>query len=625
MVKRRLLPLLMPFVIAVILLLPGRAEAQNRVALVVGNSAYTKVPSLPNPAHDAQDVSAALTRLGFAVKTVTDADFDSMRRSLLEFGRTARNADMAVFYFAGHGVEINGSNWLLPTDIELKSDVDASTEAIGLQSAMQAVAAAQTLGLVILDACRNNPFQSTMRRSNAARSVQILGLAPVEPADNVLVAYAARDGTVAADGAGRNSPYTAALLKHIETPGLEVDFLFRNIRDDVMAATNNEQQPFVYGSLSSDEIYFKPPPVGTAAADPMPQPDASEIAWSFLKSTNDVSSLSRFVERFPESSHLSDVKVRLASLTTAPASTSATDAAPTPVAHVTFGDTEFAQAEKAVARRFVRDTAVVEAAWDVIKESKDHTVIRHFVDQFPSKKRRVVADTRLAALGQKPITVHVAPAPLLNVDEAVLAQAAADPDVMQCFLGNDQTAPACQRAFERYSDITRFADYPYFTFAFCAAMGNPSGCVPTVKTTWNFPGTNPGGGGSAGGNGGATAGGGGGCPGCAPVSGGGGPKTDMLLLHHDDKKGLHSEGLKYSSHGNGPGKHHILANGGLKLQQGGVKTASIKTAGIKTPGIKTPGIKTAGIKTPTIATPTIKTPNVKTPNIRVPNIAIHVR
>src|SRR5215469_7473410 len=257
MLKHHLPSFLMPLVVSALLALSGHAHAQTRVALIVGNSAYAKVPSLPNPAHDAQDVSAALTRLGFTVSTVTDADFDGMRRALLEFGRTARNADMAVFYFAGHGVEINSRNWLLPTDAELKNDGDASTEAIGLQSAIQAVAAAKTLGLVILDACRNNPFQPTMRRANAARSVQIIGLAPVEPADNVLVSYAARDGTVAADGAGRNSPYTAALLKHIETAGLEVDFLFRNVRDDVMAATNNEQQPFVYGSLSSDEIYFK--------------------------------------------------------------------------------------------------------------------------------------------------------------------------------------------------------------------------------------------------------------------------------------------------------------------------------------------------------------------------------
>ncbi|HWN48750.1 MAG TPA: caspase family protein, partial [Xanthobacteraceae bacterium] len=428
MPKRHLPSLLLPVLVVAVLALSVPAHAQTRIALVIGNSAYQKVANLANPAHDAQDVSESLKRLGFTVNTVTDADFDGFRRALRDFGRMAPSADMAVFYFAGHGVEIDGNNWLLPTDAELKSDVDARTEAIGLRSAMDAVATARTLGLVILDACRNNPF-SSLRRAGATRSVQMLGLAPVEPADNVLVAYAARDGTVAADGAGRNSPYAAALLKHIETPGLEVDFLFRNIRDDVMAATKNEQQPFIYGSLSSTEIYFKALPAGPAiAGDATPPPDAAEIAWSFLRATNDVSTLTRFVGRFPESSRVSDAKVRIASLATAPAPGATDVPSPPPGQVVAFADTEFALAEKAVARRFVRDTPAVEQAWDIIKETKDHTVIRHFVDRFPSKQRRVVADTRLTALGQKPITVHVAAPQPLDVDENVFAMAAADPD-----------------------------------------------------------------------------------------------------------------------------------------------------------------------------------------------------
>src|SRR5215470_2984249 len=163
MLKRHLPSLMLPVLVAAILAFSVRAHAQARIALVVGNSAYQKVVNLANPAHDAQDVSESLKRLGFTVKTIIDADFNGFRRAMLEFGRMALNADMAVFYFAGHGVEINGNNWLLPTDVELKDEADATTEAMGLQSAMQAVAAAKTLGLVILDACRNNPFQS-MRR-----------------------------------------------------------------------------------------------------------------------------------------------------------------------------------------------------------------------------------------------------------------------------------------------------------------------------------------------------------------------------------------------------------------------------------------------------------------------------
>jgi hypothetical protein len=659
MLKRHLPSLLLPILVAAVLAVSVRAHAQTRIALVIGNSAYQKVANLANPAHDAEDISESLKRLGFTVNTVTNADFDGFRRALRDFGRMAPSADMAVFYFAGHGVEIDGNNWLLPTDAELKSDVDARTEAIGLRSAMDAVAAAKTLGLVILDACRNNPF-STMRRP-ATRSVQMLGLAPVAPADNVLVAYAARDGTVAADGAGRNSPYAAALLKHIETPGLEVDFLFRNVRDDVMAATKNEQQPFVYGSLSSTEIYFKAPPVGPAVAvDATPPPDAAEIAWSFLQATNDVSTLTRFVDRFPESSRVSDAKVRIASLATAPAKGTTDVPLPPPGQVVAFADTEFALAEKAVARRFVRDTPAVEQAWDVIKETKDHTVIRHFVDRFPSKQRRVVADTRLVALGQKPITVHiVAPQPL-DADANVFAMAAADPDVLECFRRGDQTADACQRAVQRFPDIGHFAEDIRFTLSFCQAMGNPGGCVPTVKTAWNFPSANPGGGvstGGIGGDGGGVGGGGtgtggsGGTGGGTGTGGGGGPGGGVGGGGVKDRKGhphpavakgvigkgVIGKGVGAISGADGSNQHHHSGSGlgkfhaseALKLQQGGANpsTADVKATGIKATGLKVTGV-TTGIKTPTINTPAVKTPDVKvnvrvpTPNIRVPTVTI---
>src|SRR5215831_6738087 len=131
MPKRHLPSLLLPVLVAAVLALSVRAHAQTRIALVIGNSAYQKVANLANPAHDAQDVSESLKRLGFTVNTVTDADFDGFRRALRDFGRLATKADMAVFYFAGHGVEIDGNNWLLPTDAQLKSDLDARTEAIG--------------------------------------------------------------------------------------------------------------------------------------------------------------------------------------------------------------------------------------------------------------------------------------------------------------------------------------------------------------------------------------------------------------------------------------------------------------------------------------------------------------
>ena len=219
--------------------LAGVAPAQadgKRVALIIGNSTYRNVPVLPNPANDASDVTAAFRRLGFAVTLVQNGSFDDMRRGLLAFGQQAASADMAAVYFAGHGMEVNGENWLIPVDAALKRETDAENEAISLRSVMMQLSNTTSLGLVILDACRNNPFIANMQRTLASRAISG-GLGRIEPVGNVLVAYAARDGTTALDGNGRNSPFTTALLKNVEAPGVEVTFMFRNVRDDVMEAT----------------------------------------------------------------------------------------------------------------------------------------------------------------------------------------------------------------------------------------------------------------------------------------------------------------------------------------------------------------------------------------------------
>ncbi|MCG2641659.1 caspase domain-containing protein [Bradyrhizobium sp. GCM10023182] len=248
----------------------------RRVALVIGNGAYRNVPALLNPPNDASDIAAALKRLGFTVTLATNASFDEMRRGLIALGREAAGADMAAVYFAGHGMEINGENWLIPVDAELKRDTDAANEAINLQSVMLQVSNTTSLGLVILDACRNNPFAAKMNRSIATRAAPASGLGRIEPVGNVLVAYAARDGTTALDGDARNSPFAAALLRNIEVSGVEVTFMFRNVRDDVMEATRNEQQPFVYGSLSRKAIYLagRPADGSEQAAPPGPLPAA---------------------------------------------------------------------------------------------------------------------------------------------------------------------------------------------------------------------------------------------------------------------------------------------------------------------------------------------------------------
>jgi tetratricopeptide (TPR) repeat protein len=241
-------------IVCVLLLSSLGATAEQRIALVVGNGGYKNVQHLRNPPNDSTDLAASLEKKGFKVTLLVDATHEEMRSELIKFGNSAINADIAVFYFAGHGIEIGGKNWLIPIDAELKYDADMDKETIDLNSIMQRLSTA-AFSLIVLDACRNNPFAARMKQTNPVRSAD-RGLGRIRPTRNVLVEYAARDGTTASDGDGRNSPFTTALLQHLETPGLEVDLLFRRVRDSVIAFTNGNQQPFAYGSLSKTKVYL---------------------------------------------------------------------------------------------------------------------------------------------------------------------------------------------------------------------------------------------------------------------------------------------------------------------------------------------------------------------------------
>ena len=238
---------------------PVRAVAgapESRIALVIGNAAYAAVPRLANPAQDAERMARTLRAAGFGTVTlVPDATRAEMIAALNRFSEEAERADWAVVYFAGHGVEVGGMNYLVPVDARMKADRDIGDEAVPLDRVLSAIEGARKLRLVILDACRDNPFLGTMRRTLATRSVG-RGLARIEPDGGTLVAYAAKHGQTALDGEGANSPFVQALSGRIATPGLEINKLFRLVRDDVLAATGRRQEPFVYGSLPGDDFFF---------------------------------------------------------------------------------------------------------------------------------------------------------------------------------------------------------------------------------------------------------------------------------------------------------------------------------------------------------------------------------
>jgi tetratricopeptide (TPR) repeat protein len=232
--------------------------AARRVALVIGNSAYAHVASLPNPVNDAKALAQSLRKLGFAeVIEKTDMTRAELAAELQRFGDKAETADWAVIYYAGHGIEINSVNYVIPVDAKLVKAAHVEDEALPLDRVISKVEGAKKLRLVILDACRNNPFTARMQRDGRTRSVG-QGLARIEPLGGTMIAYAARDGTVAQDGDGRHSPYAEALLKHMGEPGLDIRFLFDKVRDTVLTATRNQQMPFTYGSLPAEQFVFRP-------------------------------------------------------------------------------------------------------------------------------------------------------------------------------------------------------------------------------------------------------------------------------------------------------------------------------------------------------------------------------
>lgn len=235
------------------------AFAEKRVALVIGNSGYQHVAKLPNPANDAGLVARTLKAAGFdSVDLRLDLTNADLRRALRRFADKAQDANIAIIYYAGHGMEVDGTNYVIPVDAVLKRDTDVLDEAVSLNRVLAAVEPAKRLQLIILDACRNNPFADRMKRTIAFRSVG-RGLAKVEPTNsNTLIAFAAKAGSTAEDGNGADSPFAIALAKEIARPGLDVRRAFGYVRDDVLKATGNRQEPYVYGSLGGDDLPLVP-------------------------------------------------------------------------------------------------------------------------------------------------------------------------------------------------------------------------------------------------------------------------------------------------------------------------------------------------------------------------------
>ncbi|MDC7789485.1 caspase domain-containing protein [Rhodoplanes sp. TEM] len=298
------------------------AYAQERVALVIGNGAYRNATPLPNPPNDAADLARALRRIGFTVIEGRDLDKHGLEDKIRAFGRALDRATTALFFYAGHGLQVAGRNYLVPVDAKLERPGDLSFETVEVGQVLGQMEAGTRVNLVFLDACRDNPLARTLARSLGTRSGSVgTGLASIQSAVGTMIAYATQPDNVAYDGEGRNSPFTAALLKHLPTPGLDVAVLMRRIRSDVVAATQSRQVPWDHSSLIGDVVLV---PAAAATPGPGPTPSAStpsaavpsgaadaERAWAVTKDTTSIAVLEDFVRQFGGTPYASMARARL--------------------------------------------------------------------------------------------------------------------------------------------------------------------------------------------------------------------------------------------------------------------------------------------------------------------------
>jgi uncharacterized caspase-like protein len=224
---------------------------------VIGNSNYISAPPLRNPKNDATDIAATLRKLGFEVVEGTDLTRRDTDQAIREFGRKLEGADLGLFFYAGHGLQVNGRNYLVPIDAKLERSGDLALDAVDIGVVLAQMEAEKRVNLVLLDACRDNPFSRSLARSmsTGSRSSSVgVGLASIQSAIGTMIAYATQPDNVALDGEGRNSPFTGALLKHIGTPGLDITTVMRRVRADVITATREKQVPWDHSSLIGDVV-----------------------------------------------------------------------------------------------------------------------------------------------------------------------------------------------------------------------------------------------------------------------------------------------------------------------------------------------------------------------------------
>ena len=306
------------------LIMAQPAFAERRVALVVGNSNYTNVPRLPNPRNDASDMIARLKAIGFDVIPGLDLDRNGFLNTLATFGRAAEGADVALFFYAGHGLQVNGQNYLVPTDAKVEYEAELDIALIPVPLVMQQLARGSRVNIVLLDACRDNPFAKDLSRTLGTRSSSALGrgLSRIQTASGTFIAFATQPDNVAQDGEGRNSPFTGAFLANMEKAGLSLSDLMIEVRNEVMRQTNGKQVPWDSSSLTGrfsfkveGAVTIAPQASPSQPSAPVSDPRAIELGvWNAIHESDDAAVFHRFLEDYPNSVFAPLARNRIAAL-----------------------------------------------------------------------------------------------------------------------------------------------------------------------------------------------------------------------------------------------------------------------------------------------------------------------
>jgi TPR repeat protein len=347
------------------------AGQERRVALVIGNSAYPGAGALKNPANDANDIAAKLKKLGFDVTVRTDMRHKDMLRSLTDFGDKVQTGTEALFFYAGHGMQVRGKNYLLPIDAEIRNEASASSEAVDVDQLLDKLSLAR-LSVVILDACRNNPFERRFRGSGQ-------GLAQINAPTGTLIAYATAPGKVAADGDGRNGLYTSELLTAMDIPGIKIEDVFKRVRGNVVKKSNDAQTPWESSSLTGDFYFtFQGPTtvnVQQAPADPEGE------TWAAAENEKTTDGYQAYLDAYPKGRYATAARIKLKGLQK-PVASVAVPAAPTPAQVAASSSPDNPEA----------------AMWSEVKASGARDYIDAYLKQYPKGKYVALAKVELKKL-----------------------------------------------------------------------------------------------------------------------------------------------------------------------------------------------------------------------------------